>query len=417
VAQKRIRLEDPCPKWFKERGKERRQNRDGNGMNFTRRACLGGIGASLGVSLLPKGARAQVKPLPSLPSTMIWSVGDDDGPRYKEAQAIADAISKAHGTRIRLQPSDRAFGRMEQLKERQVTLGLLGMEAFFAAEGLFSYVAPTWGPQDLRCLLGRMSSMSIVATEASGIRKLADMKGKRMARVPRNMALSFRVDAILDAGGVALKDMTVVEFESNADAFAALARGEIDCAGAIPTAGSAQGLDPVAGSIVWIELPGTDKDFWSKLQRALPLALPFIEDMGPGISKSAPKAIMGYRDPVVTVYADAGELEMYAMTKAIAENYEAYSQATPIMERWELPRSAGFPTTVPFHDGAIRFLKEKNVWTAEHQRWQDAIVRRLTRLRQSWAEMLAKDPAAKDADAAKLTELWAPRRADILKAL
>jgi hypothetical protein len=31
--------------------------------------------------------------------------------------------------------------------------------------------------------------------------------------------------------------------------------------------------------------------------------------------------------------------------------------------------------------------------------------------------MMAKEPAAKDADPAKLTELWAPRRAEILKAL
>ncbi len=386
-------------------------------MHLTRRAYLGGMGAAFGAGLMPGRADAQIKPLPSLPSTMIWSVGDDDGPRYKEAQAIADAISKAHGTRIRLQPSERAFGRMEQLKERQVTLGLLGMEAFFAAEGLFSYVAPTWGPQDLRCLLGRMSSMSIVATEASGIKKLADMKGKRFARVPGNMALTFRLDAILDAAGISLKDLTVVEFASNSEALAALARSEIDCAGAIPTAGSARELDPAADTIVWIELPATDKDFWGKLQRALPVALPFVEDTGPGITKAAPKAIVGYRDPVVTVYADAGELEMYAVTKAIADNFEAYSQATPTMDRWELPRSAGYPTAVPFHEGAIRFLKEKSVWSADHQRWQEAIVKRHARLRQGWAEMMAKDPAAKDADPAKLTELWAPRRTEILKSL
>lgn len=386
-------------------------------MNLSRRAYLGGMGAAFGAGLLPRRAGAQVKPLPSLPSTMIWSVGDDDGPRYKEAQAIADAISKAHGTRIRLQPSERAFGRMEQLKERQVTLGLLGMEAFFAAEGLFSYVAPTWGPQDLRCLLGRMSSMSIVATEASGIRKPADLKGKRLARAPGNMALTYRLDAILDAAGISLKDLTLVDFASGNDALAALARGEVDCAGAIPTAGSARALEPIADSIFWIEFPGSDKDFWSKLQRTLPILLPFTEDTGPGISKAAPKAIVGYRDPVATVYADAGELEMYAVTKAIADNFETYSQAMPILERWELPRSAGFPTTVPFHDGAIRFLKEKGVWTAEHQRWQDGVMRRSTRLRQGWAEMMAKEPAAKDADPAKLTELWAPRRAEILKAL
>lgn len=385
-------------------------------MDLTRRAYLGGMSAALGASLMPGRASAQVKPLPSLPSTMIWSVGDDDGPRYREAQAIADAISKAHGTRIRLQPSERAFGRIEQLKERQVTHGFLGMEAYFAAEGLLAYVAPTWGPQDLRCLLGRMSGMSIVAREASGIRKLQDIKGKRLARTPRNMALGYRLDALLEAGGIAAKDLTVVEFESGADALAALAKGEVDCAVAVTNAPSTQILDTIADAIVWIELPASDKDFWSRLQRALPPVLPFVADMGPGISKSAPKALMGYRDPVVTVYADAGELEVYAVAKAIADNFELYRNVTPLMERWELPQSAGFPTALPYHDGAIRFLKEKGVWSADHQRWQEGIARRHERLRQGWVEMMAKDPA-KSASPASLAELWTPRRAEILKSL
>ncbi len=385
-------------------------------MDLTRRAYLGGMSTALGASLMPGWASAQVKPLPSLPSTMIWSVGDDDGPRYKEAQAIADAISKAHGTRIRLQPSERAFGRVEQLKERQVTHGFLGMEAYFAAEGLLGYVAPTWGPQDLRCLLGRMSTMSIVASEASGIKKLADIKGKRIARTPRHTALGYRLDAMLEAGGIALKDFTVVEFENSAGALDALVKGEVDGAAAVTNAPSTQALDAIADDVVWVELPATEKDFWSRLQRSLPPALPYVTDTGPGISKSAPKALMGFRDPVITVYADAGELEVYAVTKAITDNFELYRDATPLMPRWELPQSAGFPTALPYHDGAVRFLKEKGVWTADHQRWQDGIMKRHERLRQGWADMMSKDPA-KSAAPASLAEMWTPRRAEILKSL
>ena len=125
---------------------------------------------------------------------------------------------------------------------------------------------------------------------------------------------------------------------------------------------------------------------------------------------------MGYRDPVITVYADAGELEAYAVTKAITDNFELYRDATPLMSRWELPQSAGFPTALPYHEGAVRFLKEKGVWSADHQRWQDGIMRRHERLRQGWTEMMSKDPA-KSAAPAALVELWTPRRAEILKSL
>jgi TRAP transporter TAXI family solute receptor len=386
-------------------------------MHLTRRTYLGGMSAAFGAGLLPGRLHAQVKPLPGLPSTMIWSVGDDDGPRFKEAQAIADILSKVHGTRVRLQPSENAFGRMEQLKQRQVTHGWLGTEAYFAAEGLYSYAAHGWGPQDLRCLLGRMSSMSLIATQASGIKALADLKGKRYAIVPSSRAINIKIDALFEAAGIADKDVTIVEFPNRADALAALISGQVDYTAAVPGSMSARALEPAIDTLQWIELPASNRDLWNKIQRALPLALPFVEDHGPGITKTNPKALMGYRDPVVTVYADANELEVHALTKAIADNYELYRSSSPILERWELPKCAGFPSALPFHDGAIKIYKEKNVWTADHQRWQDGILKRQTALRQGWADMLAKEPAAKDATAEKLLELWTTRRADILKSL
>src|SRR5690606_2185511 len=109
---------------------------------------------------------------------------------------------------------------------------------------------------------------------------------------PRSTALGYRLDALLEAGGIAIKDLTVVEFESSSDALAALAKGDVDCAAAVTNAPSSHILDTIADSIVWLEFPAADKDFWGRLQRALPPALPYVTDMGPGISKSAPKALM-----------------------------------------------------------------------------------------------------------------------------
>jgi hypothetical protein len=125
---------------------------------------------------------------------------------------------------------------------------------------------------------------------------------------------------------------------------------------------------------------------------------------------------MGYKYPMITVYGDAKEDEVYAVTKAIVDSYDSYKAASPIMERWEVKNSGSFPMDAPFHDGAIKLLKEKNVWTPEHQKWQDGIVKRHKMLREAWATMM-KEPAASGADTAKLQEMWMPRRAEILKSL
>ncbi len=384
-------------------------------MDIDRRAYLGGMGAALGAGLLPEIAAAQTS-IPNLPSTMIWSVYDVGASGYVEASAIADALGKLHGTRVRLQPSGTSIGRIQPVKDRRVSHGWLATEVFFAAEGLYEYASPNWGPQDLRCMLGRMNSLSICVTKTSGIKKLSDLKGKRYAIAKANTSVNAKIEPILDAGGISYKDMEVVEFPSYGASLKALIEGRADAAGAALTTVSLRELEASSYGIDWIELPASDKELWGKIQRAIPLAAPFTETFGSGVSKENPKAVMGYKYPMITVYGDAKEDEVYAVTKAIVDAYDTYKAASPIMERWEVKNSGSYPMDAPFHEGAIKLLKEKNVWTPEHQAWQDGIVKRHKLLREAWATMM-KEPDAKGADNAKLLELWTPRRAEILKSL
>lgn len=384
-------------------------------MEIDRRTYLGGMGAALGAGLLPDIAAAQ-KSIPNLPSTMIWSVYDVGASGYVEASAIADALGKLHGTRVRLQPSGTSIGRIQPVKDRRVSHGWLATEVFFAAEGLYEYASPNWGPQDLRCMLGRMNSLSICVTKTSGIKKLSDLKGKRYAIAKANTSVNAKIEPILDAGGISYKDMEVVEFPSYGASLKALIEGRADAAGAALTTVSLRELEASSYGIDWIELPASDTELWGKIQRAIPLAAPFTETFGSGVSKENPKAVMGYKYPMITVYGDAKEDEVYAVTKAIVDSYDTYKAASPIMERWEVRNSGSYPMDAPFHDGAIKLLKEKNVWTPEHQKWQDGIVKRHKLLREAWATMM-KESDAKGADNAKLLELWTPRRAEILKSL
>jgi len=385
-------------------------------MEIDRRSYLGGMGAALGAGLLPDIAAAQSSTIPNLPSTMIWSVYDVGASGYVEASAIADALGKLHGTRVRLQPSGTSIGRIQPVKERRVTHGWLATEVFFAAEGLYEYAAPSWGPQDLRCLLGRMNTLSICVTKTSGIKTLQDLKGKRYALAKANTSVNAKIEPILDAAGISYKDMQIVEFPSYGASLKALVEGRADAAGAALTTVSLRELEASSYGIDWIELPASDKELWAKIQRAIPLAAPFTETFGSGVSKENPKTVMGYKYPMITVYGDAKEEEVYAVTKAIVEAYDTYKAASPIMERWEVKNSGAYPMDAPFHDGAIKLLKEKNVWTPDHQKWQDGLVKRHKLLRDAWAVMM-KEPAAQGADQPKLLEMWMPRRAEVLKSL
>ncbi len=93
------------------------------------------------------------------------------------------------------------------------------------------------------------------------------------------------------------------------------------------------------------------------------------------------------------------EDEVYAVTKAIVDtttptkmlhrSWSVGKSRTPARSQWMLH----FTT-------AQRLLKERSVWTPEPRNGKTTYVKRHATLRSAWADMMAKDPAAKGADAA-----------------
>ncbi|MBU2089488.1 MAG: C4-dicarboxylate ABC transporter substrate-binding protein, partial [Alphaproteobacteria bacterium] len=130
-------------------------------MRITRRQYLQGTTGLVAAGMMsnPLAALAQTA-LANLPTTMIWSTYDVGSTGYVEASAIADAFGKKYGTRVRLQPSGSAIGRVKPLTDGRASHAWLANELFFAVEGLHEYCAPDWGPQDLRTLLGRKNAFS-----------------------------------------------------------------------------------------------------------------------------------------------------------------------------------------------------------------------------------------------------------------
>jgi hypothetical protein len=105
------------------------------------------------------------------------------------------------------------------------------------------------------------------------------------------------------------------------------------------------------------------------------------------------------------------------MTKAVGETFDLYKAANPIMTRWQAEQAGTPPQDAAFHDGAIRYLKERGIWKPEHQTWQDGMLKRHATLQAAWKEMMASNPAAKSAELPELQKLWNTRRAEALASL
>jgi TRAP transporter TAXI family solute receptor len=390
-------------------------------MRITRRTYLqgtAGLAAAgmIGAPAIIRAASAQTA-LPNLASTMIWSTYDVGSTGYVEASAVADAFGKKFGTRVRLQPSGSAIGRVKPLTDGRVSHAWLANELFFAVEGLHEYCAADWGPQSLRTLMGRTNAFSIVATKVSGIKEPKDLKGKRFAIARANSSVNIKVEPILAFAGLTWDDVELVEFPSYGATMKGLIEGKADCAGVAPAAATLRELEASPNGIGWVALDPSNKEGWARAQKAVPFVEPFQESIGAGLSKDNPVWMMGYRYPMITVSADASVDEVYAMTKAVAETFGLYKDASPVMARWEAAKAGTPPMDAAFHDGAIKYLQEAGIWKPEHQTWQDASLNRHAKIQAAWTEMMAKDAAAKSADPEALQKIWYPIRTEVLKSL
>ena len=390
-------------------------------MRITRRTYLkgtAGLAAAgmLGAPAIIRAASAQTA-LPNLASTMIWSTYDVGSTGYVEASAIADAFGKKFGSRVRLQPSGSAIGRVKPLTDGRVSHAWLANELFFSVEGLHEYCAADWGPQNLRTLMGRTNAFSVVATKVSGIKEPKDLKGKRFAIARANSSVNIKVEPILAFAGLTWDDVELVEFPSYGATMKGLIEGKADCAGVAPAAATLRELEASPNGIGWVALDPANKEGWARAQKAVPFVEPFQESVGAGLSAEKPVWMMGYRYPMITVSADASVDEVYAMTKAVAETFDSYKDASPVMARWEAAKAGTPPMDAAFHDGAIKYLKEAGIWKPEHQTWQEASLNRHAKLQAAWADMMAKNAAAKSADPEALQKIWYPIRADVLKSL
>ncbi len=327
-----------------------------------------------------------------LPRSMVWSSYDVGSSGYVEASAIADALSRAENTRIRIMPSGTAIGRMLPMRTGRVDYGFLANEVWFATEALYDFAAQEWGPQDLRVLLGRPASFGMAVAGDAGIETLEDLRGQRVAYVQANPSVNIKVEAMLALAGLTWDDVDRVVVPSFAASTRGLIEGTVDAAGTVTTGANLYELESSPRGIVWPDLPpDSDTAAWDRLREVAPIFEAMNETIGAGLSKDNPAILMSYRYPMVTVYADRSEEEIYALTRAVVEHFDLYSDVSAAMPRWHVDVAGTPPTDAPFHEGAIRYLHEIGVWTEAHDAWN---AERLERLEQVIAEWERAQDAA-----------------------
>jgi TRAP transporter TAXI family solute receptor len=364
--------------------------------------------AIAGAVLCAAPAGAQVK----LPATLAWSAYDVGSAGYNQSVGIGNALKQKYNVSLRVLPGKNDVSRNLPLRNGQVQFSANGVGgAYLAQEGLYDFGTKEWGPQPVRGLMLNTSDqlLTILAAKDSGVKTVADLKGKRVAWVIGAPSLNQNITAILAFANLTWKDVQRVEFGGFGAAMDGIVNNQVDAAFSSSVSGKAYAIAKSPRGLVYPVISHKDKEGWKRLNALAPFFKPFMGTEGAELSKDRPAESSSYPYPILMTYASQSSDLVYNMTKAMVETFDQYKGSAPGASGWAVDRQI-FDWVVPYHEGAIRYWKEAGHWKPEHQAHNDMLIKRQQVLAKAWAGM----NKASDVTAEAFALAWERERAAAL---
>ena len=301
----------------------------------------------------PNQASAQTKTRISI------ATGGTGGVYYPLGGGMAALISQhIPGTEATAEVTTASVDNMKLLHTDKVAVALTQPDtAWDASQGQLKGLSEKVAVRSLLALYSNY--MHIVALDGSRIQTVADLKGKRVSTGAPGSGTEIKGLRVMEAYGLTAKDLRSQERLSVAESAGALKDRKIDAFiwdGGLPTAAV---LDIAATPGVKIVLVPHGDAVAKMVAKYGPLyfASPIPRGMYKGVDEDIPVAAV---TNLLVVHERMNEILAYQITKLMLERtadlvavHKAASEITL--------KSAVLGSPIPFHPGALRYFKEKNI--------------------------------------------------------
>lgn len=300
---------------------------------------------------------------------------------YTMGTGIAKIITENTPIQATILPYAGPDAWMPEFDAGDVTLEVISaMDMYWAYTGTVNYTEPA---EDTRLLLsGNYSNhctMTVLAD--SGITSITQLAGKRVGYEYGGNKLTVNlIDAALASVGMTIDDCVAVPLADLSSAQRALQEHRVDCifTGSSTTPSSVQ-LDEAIGIRV---LPlgdltpadiadGVPEDIQAILDQYVPGATAMVCPVSGTVKEET--VLTSY--PIqMGVSAQLSEDDVYAIMKAIYENYAELKDVHAWGAQWIPENFVQKDFKVPYHDGAVKLYKEVGLWTEEAEATQNALL-------------------------------------------
>lgn len=322
---------------------------------------LGGFGLS--VAQTPTSVSRELKIGTSRPGGLL----------HTSAAGISQILNKYTRMRAKVISTVGPVSWVPMMERGEIDVGIINVfDCYQAYYGEMIFKEATKGKgYDIRILsLGSPSTLGFFVPIKSDIKKIPDIRGKKYPRFTE-LSLDACFKGFLANAGLTYDDVIPVPRTSLYDTVVDdLQEGKID--GVTMTFPSAKlvELDTTIG------IRAVSADSSPVAMRRTREVFPFYAartEKGTGIKE--PANLLSY-NTTLSARGDFSDDLAYEIVKTIWQHYEELGAIHENLKTWTPEVMVSTNATIPYHPGAIKWYKEKGVWTSELERQQKLLIKK-----------------------------------------
>ena len=341
---------------------------------------LSGCSPSPSTSSAPPAPEGETQaPAADLPPILGIGTHPIGGTYYACGSGLAKVISDHSPINVTVQPSGGPSAYMPSIQSGELAMGLMGgTDVAWAYAGEQGYEPST----NLRVLLTghRVITLAFAVRMDSGITKVADLKGKMVGYgYGGDVNGQAVMTACLEAAGLSWDDVQKIPIPDASQGFSSIQEGRVDATfGGQPISSQsmeADSLVPLNGlnfaDIPPEEVANIPAEIDAIVQKYLPSAkLVAVEKQGILKNDVTLTAYNAWLAASALISDDAA----YEITRVLYEYTEELHDQHVLLAEWERDKLFDPNPYAPYHDGAVRFWKEKGLWTDEAEANQQRLL-------------------------------------------
>lgn len=311
----------------------------------------------------------------SLPRSVVIATHAVGTGFHADGSVVAKIVSEHSPMTMIVRPHPGPPAWLPSMNNGEIEFGVItGSDGASTYRGVGAYRKTT--PNIRLVMIGAPLYVTFWAPADSGIKTVSDLKGKRVPSGWKGLpVIHFNAGANLASGGLTWDDVVQVPVAELGENVRAFLEGRTDVLWHSVGAPAVQEANARTGGGVRLVAIGTSPEGLKRMGEVNPgsYMMRIKKGSAVGVLEDVP---VQANDMYMLAPVNLSEDIVQAVLKVLWDNNDELRKVTPRMRDWSRERMVSTEAAVPYHPGAIKFFREKRVWSADMDALQQKLLAR-----------------------------------------